>query len=163
MDIDQEESLAVSVTTAVSMERRHNRPLFSPKSKSILRKSTKSLESNRTVSNPPSHLGSPPKVKINSFLDPSFGRNGAFGRFGEPNFETWIPGNGPFFPLLGPLWCQKNESLKCSKIRQTPNGSTDNACCVKHGFSRMCFSLEEKWPRGPFLGFREVEMGPGTL
>ena len=128
-----------------------------PKSKSILRKSTKSLESSRTVRNPPSRLGSPPKVNMGSFLGPSL-------------WSQWSPISKRRFRETGffsLVWAfvrsKKSESLKYTKIRETPNGSTENACCVKHGCTRMCFSLEEEWPRGPFLGFREVKMGPGTF
>ena len=88
--------------------------------------------------------------------------------FGAQNAE-WAPQMGPFFLVFAVFmgskktWTPENTN----NIRKTRNELTKNACCLKHTFSRVCFSPKEKctlqksslfakifgnckWARGPF-------------
>ena len=51
---------------------------------------------------------------------------------------------GPLF-LVWPLFreSKKHERLKLRKSFETPNGSTRNACCLRHAFTRTCFFPQE--------------------
>ena len=50
---------------------------------------------------------------------PLFGRNGPFWGVWEPNYETWVPGNGPFFLDWTPFFGSQNMNVGKYENRTT--------------------------------------------
>ena len=70
---------------------------------------------------------------------------GSFERSGGSKFRCGSQISSPFPGLTLPFfWVRNIRTGMCKKSYETPCGWTKNACCLRHGFTQMCFLYREK-------------------
>ena len=93
-------------------------------------------------------------------LVPFFSKLGMapFGGPGDRNFDAGARFRGLFLCLSHPFWRFQNIKVGvCKKSFETPCGWTKNACCLRHGFTKMCFLYKAKCTLQKCIFFRNFE------
>ena len=119
-------------------------------------KMTDKMMRNTGLAASPGPLASPETRNGPPYGPPFWSEWAPLGGLGVRNFDTGATFRAPFLVWAPPFFGSKKTS-KCEhakKSDKSPSGSTNNACCFRHGFTKLCFLYKEKCTSQKCIFFR---------